>query len=91
MFAFQKRNIRNIKGDFKRSAVPQRLLLQGLQPLLHHQELQPLLHHQGLLPLLHHLGLQPLHHQGHQPLHLQELQLLFQERQPILPLQGSPS
>jgi hypothetical protein len=82
MFAFQKRNIQNIKGDSKRSAVPQRLLLQGLQPLLHHQ---------GLLPLLHHLGLQPLHHQGHQPLHLQELQLLFQERQPILPLQGSPS
>jgi hypothetical protein len=47
MFAFQKRNIRNIKGDFKRSAVPQRLLLQGLQPLLHHQGHQPL-HLQGL-------------------------------------------
>jgi hypothetical protein len=90
MFAFQKRNIRNIKGDSKRSAVPQRLLLQGLQPLLHHLGLLPLLHHLELQPL-HHQGHQPLHHQGHQPLHLQGLQLLFQERQPILPRQGHPS
>jgi hypothetical protein len=56
MFAFKKKKMRNKKEDFKQSAVPQPLLLQGLQ-LLHLQGLQQ--HLQELQPILHPRGHQP--------------------------------